>query len=77
MAYRSSVHESSRETPFTMFGSEMQIPLDLMIGTSNTANCETTTYVRDLRNRIESAYRDVRVNLKLAQKRQHRTMTEK
>ena len=71
MAYRSSVQESTGETPFAMmFGAEMQIPLDLMLGTGDEKTAEKTNYVADLRDKIESTHRQVRESIKLAQKRQ-------
>ncbi|XP_078361889.1 uncharacterized protein LOC144646225 [Oculina patagonica] len=53
-----------------MFGREMRIPLDVMMGSADTTDHSYTEFVADLHENLETAYRDVRQNLKVAQRRQ-------
>lgn len=71
MAYRSSIHASTGHTPFElMFGREMRIPLDVMMGGVKDSECSYTEFAANLQEDLEGAYRDVRENLKVAQRRQ-------
>ncbi|KAL9963717.1 hypothetical protein ACROYT_G027251 [Oculina patagonica] len=71
MAYRSSVHVSTGHTPFElMFGRKMRIPLDVMMGSADTTDHSYAEFVADLHENLETAYRDVRQNLKVSQRRQ-------
>ena len=71
MAYRSSVHGSIGHPPFElMFGREIRIPLDAMMGSADSTGHSYTEFVADLRENLETAYQDVRQNLKMAQRRQ-------
>ena len=46
MAYRSSVHFSTGHNPFElMFGREMRIPLDVMVGDAEDNECSYTDLV--------------------------------
>ena len=58
-------------TPFQlMFGREMRIPLDVMIGEPQGNECSYSEFAADLRDNLEVAYQAVRQNLKSAQRRQ-------
>lgn len=72
MAFRSSVHSSTEHTPFElMFGKEMRIPLDVMMGSVPMNNKSSySEFVADLQGGLEAACRNVRQNLKVAQRRQ-------
>lgn len=72
-AYRASPHEATGFTPnFLMFGRETKAPLDLVYGRPpDDADPSGTysSYAEDLAERMESAYREVRQNLKVAAER--------
>ena len=71
MAYQSSVYASTGHSPFELiFGHEMQIPLDVMMGNAKETGSTYTKFVVDLRERLIQAHQDVREKLKVAQRRQ-------
>ncbi|XP_064620188.1 uncharacterized protein LOC135483307 [Lineus longissimus] len=63
MAYRSSRHESTRETPNAlMLGREVSLPIDVMMGLPESEQpLEETEYALDLREKMESAFEHVRL----------------
>ena len=73
MAYRSSVHESTGFSPNEMmFGREVPLPLDLVIGQAEpTGNC-TTEYADWLSEQMERIHQFARQHLKLSSDRQKR-----
>ena len=71
LAYRSSVQESTRFTPYRlMFGREVQLPVDIMFGGGPTPGKTHSEYVTQLDKRLEQAYEVVREHLKTTQKYQ-------
>ncbi len=75
MAYRSSVQESTGETPYEMLhGEEMELPIDLsspIVEPEQERNM-TTDYAQNLRQKLRTAHERVRENLKQAARRQKR-----
>ena len=70
LAYRSSVHETTKQTPFFMsFGREVRLPVDVMFGGSEIQRTRDE-YVDDVRRNMENAYHEVRERTKAVQKRQ-------
>ena len=71
MAYRASVHDTTKFTPFhLMFGREIRLPIDVMFGRTPDPVQEHTEYAKELRFRLEKAFELVRKHTKAAQKRQ-------
>ena len=66
MAYRSSVQQSTGETPnMLMFGREIELPINLMV--KGVPHEETeTSYVEALRERMEAAWERARSVLRLS-----------
>ena len=65
LAYRSTVHEVTGYTPnYLMLGREVNLPLDIMMGTlSDSQKKIAPAYVSELRDRLHSAFTEVRNNL--------------
>ena len=71
MAYRASVHDTTKFTPFhLMFGREIRLPIDVMFGKTPDPVQEHTEYATELRARLENAFELVREHTRAAQKRQ-------
>ena len=71
-AYRTSVHEATKHTPFSlMFGREVQLPIDVMFGLpTGSGQCTNVpAYVKELRMWLSEAYERVRLHLSAEQKR--------
>ncbi|XP_068691564.1 uncharacterized protein [Montipora foliosa] len=65
MAYRSSEHISTGYTPFTlMFGREMWLPLDVMVGVPEATLDHYGDYVSQLKSQLSDAFQDVREHLR-------------
>jgi len=78
MAYRSTPHESSGITPnFMMFGRELSMPVDVMLGPSPQQKLSTLEYVKKLSDRLTYSYRLAREQLKHAAERQKRLYDKK
>ena len=71
LAYRSSVQETTGSTPFgLMFGREVQLPVDLMMGKGPEPGKTHLEYIEQLRRKFEEAYEHVRERTSSEQKRQ-------
>ncbi len=71
LAYRTSVQESTRATPFQlMFGREVRLPVDVMYGNPSPAQTSTSRYALDLRLHLDKSYENVRNHMGLQQRRQ-------
>ena len=69
MAYRSSVHEATTFTPyFMMFGREICLPIDIMLGTHVNQEPKTHgSYTATLRAETENVYQMVRTRMQRVQ----------
>jgi len=75
-AYRASIHQVTGYTPNRLlFGRENRVPLDLVYGRPSDpdpSNVNYSSYVEDLAERMETAYREVREHLRqAAERRKH------
>ncbi len=71
LAYRTSVQESTRATPFQlMFGREVRLPVDAMYGNPSPTQTYTNQYALDLRRHLDKSYKNVRNHMGLQQRRQ-------
>ena len=73
LAYQSTVHRSTGETPnMMMLGREVELPLDLMIAPAPGNEEQVAGYVNVLRERMQEAWRRARGVLKLSARSQKR-----
>lgn len=73
LAYRSSVHSSTGQTPnLMMFGREFNMPVDLMLGRfpGQREVSNVPEYVADMRTALEDSHEHARKHLQTAMKRQ-------
>jgi hypothetical protein len=64
MAYRSSVHETTGQTPANiLFGRELRLPCDLVFGSKPGEDLAGEDYVTDLRRRMDDIHEQVRTNI--------------
>ncbi|XP_064619493.1 uncharacterized protein LOC135482939 [Lineus longissimus] len=81
MAYRSSVHNSTGETPHYMLTSrEMKLPMNLLYTKPAETQTSVPSYIRQLEDRFQKAYSIARNNLQLSQriqKKQYETSIPK
>lgn len=61
MAYRNTAHTTTAETPSkVLFGSTMRTPADVKYGTPPATPQSVTTYIEELRQRLDRVHREVR-----------------
>ena len=74
MAYRTTVNETTRETPFFMlFGREAQLPVELQYQAPRALSQSVPQYIRCLADTFHDAYDRVRAVTSLAQRRQKKS----
>lgn len=71
LAYRTSVQETTKATPFSlMFGREIHLPIDVMFDTPCEQSSCPSQHASNLRTRLDDAYSRVQEQMKLAQRQQ-------
>lgn len=66
MAYRSSVHDTTSQTPASiLFGTELRLPADMKFGISSKESRRTQSYAQDIRRRIEAIHQNTRMQSQL------------
>ena len=72
LAYRTSIHETTKATPFSlMFGREARLSVDVVYGSPPDETYESPSeFALKLRDRLADAYKLVRNNTDVEQKRQ-------
>ena len=71
MAYRSSLHSSTKETPATlMFGREMRLPVDVMFNDPRDASKSVNDHLCELKLSLQQSYSHARAAGAQAQRRQ-------
>lgn len=70
MAYRSSIHETTGQSPANiLFGRELRLPCDLVFGSKPGEDLAGEDYVTDLRRRMDDTHEQVRRNMQDASDR--------
>ena len=70
LAYRSSIHESTKETPAkVVFGRELRLPCDLEFGAPPQPPQEVKQFTQELKDRLKQIHELVRENLEIASDR--------
>ena len=78
MAYRATPQASTGLSPnYMMFGRELCMPIDLMIGAPPDATLSQLEYVKELQTRLTQAYQLARLNLKKSAERQRKYYNER
>ncbi len=73
LAYRSSVHSTTKFTPhFLMFGREVHLPIDIMFGGTEERFQSENQYAKKTQEVLEQAFETVHTNIKQAQQSQKR-----
>ena len=71
LAYRTSMHESTKSTPFSlMYGREVRLHIDIMFGVPEDTSSSVHQYARELASNLDKTYNDVREHLQADQCRQ-------
>ena len=71
MAYRATPQDSSGLTPnFLMYGRELSMPIDVMIGPPQDQPLSELDYVKKMQNKLTFAYKMARLNLQKSAERQ-------
>lgn len=80
-AYNCTPHSSTGVSPYElMFGRKPRLPVDVVFGLNAEASTEPTTaseYVRDLKNRLEQAFKTVKKESEKAQSKQKKYFDDK
>lgn len=64
LAYRSALHETTQQTPAKLlFGRELRLPIDLVLGSSPEEPTNSTKYVQKLQDRLHEIHNQTRTQL--------------
>ncbi|KRX17349.1 Retrovirus-related Pol polyprotein from transposon [Trichinella nelsoni] len=71
LAYRTSINESTKATPYRiMFGREAALPIDVMYGLPEIPPQTPAEYIWKLRNDLADSFKEIREKLKTESRRQ-------
>ena len=74
LAYRTSIHDTTKETPsFLVYGRELQLPYHFIAQPLERSYAESGTWAIELLNRLKEVYGEVRKNLVEAAEKQELT----